>query len=76
MKRIQCLIATFVLTMAFALSAVAGNMPTPGIQQPSPSTETTGNMPGPGFETTDSASGIDPVTAFTLNLLQSLLALF
>ncbi|HEY0376417.1 MAG TPA: hypothetical protein VGC87_05605 [Pyrinomonadaceae bacterium] len=76
MKRIQRLIATFVLTLALALSAAAGNMPTPGIQQPSPSTEATGNMPTPGVEATDPASGIDPVTAFTLNLLQSLLALF
>lgn len=76
MKRIQRLIATFVLTLALALSAAAGNMPTPGIQQPSPSTEATGNMPGPGVVTTDSTSGIDPVTAFTLNLLQNLLALF
>ena len=58
MKRIQRLIATFVLTMALALSAVAGN------------------MPGPGVAATDSTGGIDPVTAFTLNLLQSLLALF
>ncbi len=76
MKRIQRLIATFVLTLALALSAAAGNMPTPGIQSPPPSAEATGNMPTPGVAATDSTSGIDPVTAFTLNLLQSLLALF
>jgi hypothetical protein len=76
MKRIQRLMAAFVLTMALALSAIAGNMPGPGIQPPLLSTEATGNMPGPGVVTTDSTSGIDLVTAFTLNLLQSLLALF
>jgi hypothetical protein len=76
MKRIQRLIATLVLTLALALSAVAGNMPTPGIQQPPQSTEATGNMPGPGVEATDSTGGIDPVTEFTLTLLQSLLSLF
>ena len=76
MKRIQRLMATFVLTMALALSAAAGDMPGPGIHLPPPSTEATGNMPGPGVDTTDFTSGIDPVTEFTLTLLQSLLSLF
>lgn len=78
MKRIQRLIATFVLTLALAFSAVAGDMPTPGIVEPPPppSTAVRGDMPCPGVEATSSTSGIDPVTEFTLSLLQSLLSLF
>ena len=77
MKRIQRLIATFVLTMALALSAAAGHMPGPGAQQPPlASTEEEGHMPGPGVVTTDPTSGIDPGLGFTLTLLQSLLSLF
>jgi hypothetical protein len=76
MKRVQRLIAAFVLMMALALSAIAGDMPGPGIKPPPPSIEATGNMPGPGVVATDSASAIDPVTEFTLSLLQSVLSLF
>jgi CBS-domain-containing membrane protein len=76
MRRIQRLMATFALTVAFVCSAVAGDMPTPGIQPPQASTAVTGDMPGPGVEATDSTSSIDPVTQLTLTLLQSLLTLF
>ena len=71
MKRIQRLIATFVLTIVLTLSAIAGNMPAPGVVEPPPppSTTVTGEM----------ATGVtatDPGTDIFLNLLQSLLSLF
>lgn len=80
MKRIQRLIVTFILTLALAFSAVAGDMPGPG-NTPTPPASTategmpdgvsaTGDMPGPGAVT------LDPLTEFTLNLLQSVLSLF
>lgn len=77
MKRIQRLIAIFALTMVIACSAMAGDMPGPGAQQPPPSSITaTEDTPIPEAEPTDSTSVIYPVTQLTLSLLQSLLLLF
>lgn len=77
MKRVQRLIATFVLTIVLACFAVAGDMPTPGIQQPPPPSITAiEDTPTSEIEDTYSTSGIDPVTQLTLSLLQSLLSLF
>jgi len=64
--------ATILLTVVLAASpALAGDMPG-GVTSPSPSSDAslTGEMPQ-GL-----TSAIDPVTEFTLSLLQSLLSLF
>jgi hypothetical protein len=92
MRSFRISVAAGILTVVFAVStAMAGQMPTgitsppptqseasatgqmpTGITSPSPSPDAslTGEMP---FGAT---SAIDPVTEFTLSLLQSLLSLF
>ena len=72
MKRLRFSFAVGILTIAFAVStAIAGQMPM-GVtsQPPAPEASVTGNMP------LGAASAIDPVTEFTLSLVQSLLSLF
>lgn len=92
MNRVRRLCATTLLTiMLVASPALAGDMPL-GITSPPPSparASVAGDMPG-GITSPSSSldasvtgdmplgvtSAIDPVTEFTLSLLQSLLALF
>lgn len=72
MNRVRRLCATTLLIVVLAASpALAGDMPQ-GLTSTSPSSEAsvTGDMPQ------GVTSAIDPVTEFTLNLLQSLLSLF
>ena len=83
MKNLRKLCATFVLTLVLALSAVAGDMSTPGATAPQtkqqssvtgdisfPRATTIGEIPTPGVVV------LDPVTDATLSLLQSLMSLF
>lgn len=92
MKRVRQLCATILLTVILAASpALAGDMPL-GVTSPPPpppQESVTGQMPT-GITATSPSSGasvtgnmptgvtsaIDPVTEFTLGLLQSVLALF
>ena len=88
MNRVRLLCATTLLTVVLAASpTLAGEMPQGVTSQP-PTPTLAGNMPT-GVTSTSSSeasmtgempqgvtSAIDPMTAFTLNLLQSLLALF
>lgn len=73
MNRVRRMCATTLLSVVLAASSVlAGNMPQ-GVTSSPPSpaeSSVTGNMPQ------GVTSGIDPVTEFTLSLLQSLLSLF
>jgi hypothetical protein len=92
MKRFRLSFATGILTIAFAVStAMAGQMPQGDTPPPPPPTENsvTGQMPMGATSTSPSSdasvtgnmpygvtSAIDPVTEFTLTLLQSVLSLF
>lgn len=73
MKRLRLLLAASLLLVTLAIvPAMAGQMPGGITSTPPPPAESsaTGEMP---FGATPA---IDPVTEFTLSLLQSLLALF
>jgi hypothetical protein len=84
MKHVRRFCATIVLTLALSFSAFAGDILIPGATtQPTPQQKSsmTSAMP----EAEDSSTGdilipgadaLDPVTQFTLSLLQSLLSLF
>lgn len=63
MKNLRQLCASFVLTLALALSTIAGEISTPGVSA-------TGEISTPGV------TAFDPVTEAALNLIQSLLSLF
>jgi hypothetical protein len=92
MNRFRQLCATTLLTVALATSpALAGNMPF-GVTSPPPpppQESVTGDMPQGVTSTSPSSddsvtgdmpfgvtSSVDPMTEFTLGLLQSVLALF
>lgn len=83
MKTLQRFCATVVLTLALALSALAGDMSAPGVINPPPpppasstvdidfpGATVTGDMSAPGV------SALDPVTEAALSLLQSILSIF
>jgi hypothetical protein len=70
MKTLRRLCAVFVLTLALALSAFAGDIST-GVTEPPPPSQAT--------STGDISTGVtatDPATDIFLSLLQSLLSLF
>lgn len=89
MNRFRQLCATTLLTVLLAASpALAGEMPF-GVASPpppQPQNSIAGQMPGPGVTSASPSvtgempqgltSAVNPVTEFTLNLLQSLFALF
>lgn len=70
MNYLRQLCAVVVLTVLFAITALAGETPCPGISSPlpQPSAEVAGETPCPG--------AVDPVTEVALTLFQSVLALF
>ncbi len=70
MKCLRLSLAAGVVTIVLAASALAGNMPFPGVTSPAPSTSASGEMPTAGV------ASIDPVTEIALNIAQSVLALF
>ena len=83
MKKLQQFCATTVLTLALTLSAFAGEIGTPGMEQPPPPPHviTTGDIGTPvviakGDILPPGAVELDPLTEITLNLLQSLFSLF
>jgi hypothetical protein len=91
MKRVRQLCAITLLSIVLAASpALAGNMPIIGAPLPPPPQESvTGDMPMGATSSSTSTetsvvgqipygvtSSVDPVTEFTLGLLQSLLSLF
>lgn len=68
MKCLRLSLAAGVLTIALAISALAGEMPCPGIAQPAPLSAGDILIPGVVFN--------DAVTATALGLVQSVLSLF
>lgn len=82
MKKLQQFCAVTVLTFTLTLSALAGEMSSPGIISSSPqecSTRGEIGMPGAtaaGEILTPGLTGLDPVTGAALSLLDSLLLLF
>jgi hypothetical protein len=78
MRNLKKLCAASVLTLALALSASAGEMPT-GVTAPPPTQRASaqGEMPtGIAGEMPTGITAADPATEILLNLLQSLLSLF
>jgi hypothetical protein len=81
MKHLRQLCATGVLTCSLALSAFAGDIHCGDVPPPpDPPASVMGNM-ATGITATDRTSSAedafaDPVTEFTLNILQSVLSLF
>ena len=81
MKPLRQLCAITVLTLMLASSALAGEMATGAVPPPpDPPASMMGDIQN-GFTGTDGTSStettfVDPVTAFTLNILQSMLSLF
>lgn len=87
MKKLQRFCAALVFALSLSLSAIAGEMSTPGAVQPPPPPPsstvmtTTGEMDCPGVTTTGDiqtpdVTAVDPVTEATLSLLQDMLSLF
>jgi hypothetical protein len=84
MKKLQQLCATVVLTLAFALSAFAGDMSFPGVTAPPPppqQSSATGDIGMPGAFATGEMSGpgvvaLDPAIGTALSLLQSIFSIF
>ena len=78
MKHLRQFCAAAVLTFALTLSTFAGDIDC-GVVAPPPQTAITGNM-ATGITATNEESTetsfVDPVTEFTLNILQGLLSLF
>lgn len=73
MKTLRNFCVALVLTLSIALSSYAGDISAPGATAaPLPRQESslTGDISAPG------AVKLDPLTAFTVNLLQGLLSLF
>ncbi|HEX8844946.1 MAG TPA: hypothetical protein VF791_09900 [Pyrinomonadaceae bacterium] len=71
-------LAALVLTLTIALSAFAGEMPCPGVIDP-PQNATVIEQEITGITDAMSCPGattLDPVTEFTLSLLQSVLSIF
>ena len=77
MKKIRQFCAGFVLTLVFALSAFAGDIPFPGATvQTSVETTDTSTLNATSDSSTSDAVALDPVTETTLDLLQSVASLF
>ena len=81
MKTFRQFCAAVVLTLALVLSALAGEIGTPGAKAPPPQSSMAGETQFPGAACTGdmSAPGVvalDPVTEAALSLLRSLLLLF
>ena len=83
MKNLQRFCATVVLTLAFALTAFAGDISFPGATNPPPPSQSsaTGDISFPGATATGEMSAsdvtvLDPVTEAALSLLQSILSIF
>ena len=86
MKRLQRFCAALVFALSLSLSALAGEISTPGVVQPPPppptnAMATTGDMGCPGVAATDDiktsdVAAVDPVTEATLSLLQDVLSAF
>ena len=70
MKRLRHLCAATILTFTVTLAALAGDMQCGVINSPTRQASVTGDM------ATGATVTVDPVTEFTLNVLQSLLSLF
>ncbi len=70
MKYLRLSLAVGVLSIGLATSALAGEIPYPGVNSTGPATSIAGEMPLLGV------ASIDPVTEITLNLVQSMLSLF
>ena len=81
MKPLRQLCATAVLTFALAFSSFAGTIDCGAVDPPpDPPASVTGDIDC-GFMATNGASStenafVDPVTEFTLNMLQTVLSLF
>lgn len=82
-KNLQRYCAAMVLTLALALSVFAGQIPTPGVTNPTPQQESsvTDDMSGPGVSAmgqipTPGVVALDPVTEAVFSLLQGLMSLF
>lgn len=86
MKTLRLLCAAFVLTLAFSLSAFAGDMPTTGVVSPPPPPDsqmaTTGDMTtmfagqmDTGV-TGDMSTGVAATDSTLLSLFQSVLSVF
>jgi hypothetical protein len=75
MKNLQRFCAAVILTLTLALSAIAGDIPCPGlIGEPSPRFMAVDNSSNPGStSTTPNGVAVDPVTEAVLSLLQSML---
>jgi hypothetical protein len=69
MKYLRLSLVAGILTMVLATSALAGEMPLPGVASPTPPSAA-GEMPLPGIASTDA------VTEIALGLVQSVLSLF
>lgn len=77
MKTLQQSCAVMVLTLALAFSVFAGQIPTPGVTNPTPQqSSVTGEISIPGDMSTPGMSALDPVTEAVLGLLQGLMSLF
>ena len=84
MKHLRRFCAAIVLTLALSLSAVAGDILIPGATtQPTPQPRSSMTSATPQSEDSSvgdilipGANALDPMTEFTLSLLQSLLSLF
>jgi hypothetical protein len=80
MKNVRKFCAALVLTLSFALPALAGDMPAPGMTAAQPKQEY--SVTSTVSETSESAWGgvsapeLDPLTALTLSLLESILSIF
>jgi hypothetical protein len=78
MKTLQRLCAAFVLTLALALSAFAGEISTPIAPPPPPQQATQGQIEigSTAGEITTGLTATDAAMEITLNLLESVLSLF
>lgn len=80
MKHLRRICASAVLTLAFACSALAGDMECGDVPPPPPQQMTsTTSQTDTGITATNnmsSTTAVDPVTEAALNILQSVLSLF